>query len=86
MGSFGEKTLQTIRNNFNQLRELKVACAYVTLEERRSYSHKATEENLGGFPCFTLSWHKVINGPLEETHDWERLLKFLRDRISVGNS
>ena len=85
MGSFGEQTLQTIRKNFNRLRELKVACAYVTLEERKSYRHKASEENLG-FPCFTLAWHKVMDGPLEETKDWDRLLVFLRQRVSVGNS
>jgi hypothetical protein len=86
MGSFGKQTLQTIRNNFNRLRELKVACAYVTLEERKSFRYKATEENLGGFPCFTLAWHKVSDGPLEDTQDWDKLLTFLRKRISLGNS
>jgi|SRR5271157_487256 len=86
MGSFGEQTLQTIRKNFNQLRELKVACAYLTLEERKSFRYKATEENLGGFPCFTLAWHKVMDGPLEDTHDWDRLLTFIRKCISAGNS
>jgi len=88
MGSFGEETLQTIRKNFNQLRELKVSCAYVTLEERQSYRHKATQENLGGFPCFTLVWHKGRggDGPVEETQDWDRLLAFLRHCISVRNS
>ena len=86
MGSFGEQTLQTIRKNFNQLRDLKVPCAYVTLEERHSYRHRATEENLGGFPCFTLAWHKVTDGPLEETQDWDRLLAFIRNCISVGKN
>jgi hypothetical protein len=85
MGSFGDKTLQTIRKNFKQLRELKVACAYVTLEERKSYRYAASAENLG-FPCFTLAWHKAMDGPLEDTQDWERLLTFLRERVSVGNS
>jgi hypothetical protein len=86
MGSFGEQTLQTIRNNFNRLRELGVACAYVTLEEHKSFRHKATEENLGGFPCFTLAWHTVMDGPVEDTQDWDRLLTFLRNCIAVGNS
>ncbi len=85
MGSFGEKTLLTIRNNFNRFRELKVACAYVTLEERKSYRYRATEENLGGFPCFTLAWHKVMDGPVEDTHDWDKLLTFLRNCIAAGN-
>ena len=76
MGSFGEKILETIRKNFNQLRDLKVP-----------YRHKATEENLGG-PCFTLVWHwgSGGNGPVEETQDWDRLLAFLRRCISVRNN
>jgi hypothetical protein len=84
MGSFGDKTLQTIRNNFTQLRERGVLCAYVTLEERKTYRYKATEENLGGFPCFTLVWHKGKggDGPVEETQDWDRLLVFLRQCMS----
>ena len=86
MGSFGEQTLQTIRTTFNQLRRLNVVCAYVTLEERQSFCHKATEENLGGFPCFTLAWHKDIDGPLEDTHHWEELLAFIRKSISARNS
>jgi|SRR5271157_66084 len=86
MGLFGEQTLQTIQKNFNQLRGLKVACAYVTLEDRKSYRYKATEENLGGFPCFTLAWHKVTDGPVEDTHDWDRLLTFIRKCISAGSS
>ena len=83
MGSFGEQTLETIRRNFNQLRDLKVACAYVTLEERKSFRHKATEENIVGFPCFTLAWHTVMDGPLEDTQDWNRLLTFIKSCFSV---
>jgi hypothetical protein len=82
MGSFGEKTLETIRANFTKLRDLKVCCAYVTVEERDSYRHKATEENLGGFPCFTLAWHKVSDGPLQDKQDWDRFLAFLRGCIA----
>ena len=86
MGAFGEQMLNTIRRNFNMLRELKVKCAYVTLEERKTYRHKATEENIGGFPCFTLAWHTVMNGLLEDTKDWDRLLTFLRQCLSVENN
>jgi hypothetical protein len=84
MGSFGEQTLQIIRKNFDQLRQLEITCAYVTLEERDSYRYKATEENLGGFPCFTFAWHKVTDGPVEDTHNWDMLLTFIRKCISVG--
>lgn len=81
MGAFGAKTLQTIRDNFTRLRGIGVACAYVTLEEAKTYRYRATEENIGGFPCFTLTWHRVTNGPLEDTRDWERLLAFIRNCV-----
>lgn len=84
-GSFGEQTLQTIRNNFNLLHQLKVKCAYVTLEERKSYRYAASEENLG-FPCFTLAWHKDTDADVETTGHWEKLLAFLRECMSVGKN
>jgi len=85
MGSFGIETLQKIRDNFNRLRNIGVPCAYVTLEERKTFRHKATEENIGGFPCFTLAWHRVLDGPLEDTGDWERLLEFIRGCVASGD-
>jgi hypothetical protein len=35
--SFGESTLKKVRHDFGRLREANIRCAYVTLEERRSY-------------------------------------------------
>lgn len=81
LGIFGPQILQTIRRNFSKLRDIGVPCAYVTLEERKSYRDKATQENIGGFPCFTLAWHRVLNGSLEDTQDWERLLAFVRSSL-----
>ena len=86
MGVFGMKSLQTIRENFNRLRDIDIPCAYVTLEERKTFLHKATVENIGGFPCFTLAWHKIMDGSLEDTGDWERLLRFIRDCVSKRDS
>jgi hypothetical protein len=80
-GSFGEPTLLAIRNNFIRLRALKVKCAYVAIEERKTYCWKATKQNIGGFPCFTLCWHK--GETLIETQDWTRLLAFLRKCASA---
>jgi hypothetical protein len=77
-GSFGEQTLQTVRNNFTLLSERKVTYAYVTLEERKNYRWAASEKNLG-FRCFTFAWHKATHGPLETTEDWASLVKFLRE-------
>jgi len=85
-GSFGERTLQAIHSNFEELGKFNVKCAYVTLEERKSYRHKATKENLGGHECFTLAWHKASDGPVEDTNDWNRLLTFIRSRISAANT
>jgi hypothetical protein len=76
-GLYGERSLAAVRENFKALGAHGVACAYVTLGERQSYCYKATEENLGGIPCFTLCWTRG-DGPLQETHDWDRLLKFLQ--------
>lgn len=82
MGSFGKDTLLGIKKNFNLLRALNVKCAYVTIEERETFCWKATEENIGGFPCFTLCWHKGEE-ILIETKDWNRLLTFLRSCAST---
>ena len=76
-GSFGEKTLEKVRKNFGELRKFKISCAYVTLEERKTYRWAASEQNLG-FPCFTLAWHKVTHGPLEATEEWGGFLNFVR--------
>lgn len=76
-GTFGKQSLRTIRTNFKQLRKLRVKCAYITLEERKTYRHKATTKNIGGFPCFTLAWHRGAD-ELVGTRDWGRLLTFLR--------
>ncbi len=81
-GTFGKQSLRTIRKNFRQLSKHRVKCAYVTLEERKTYRHKATKENIGGFPCFTLAWHKGED-VLMETRDWDRLLAFLRRCVSA---
>jgi hypothetical protein len=64
------------------LRKHKIKCAYVTLEERKTYRHKATKKNIGGFPCFTLAWHKGEE-KLTETRHWEKLLTFLRQHLSA---
>ena len=76
-GSFGRGTLEKIRRDFGLFREAGVCCAYVTLEERRSYRWAASAERLG-YPCFTLAWHKVTGGPIETTEDWAALVEFLR--------
>ena len=79
-GIFGEQSLQKIRNNFNHLHDLGIACAYVTLEERTTYRYRATKDNLG-FPCFTLAWYSRENGPIEDRGEWDKLLAFIHERL-----
>ena len=85
-GSFGGQGLQTIRELFGQLRCLKVACAYVSLEDRKNYRHRPTYKNLGRHQCYTLAWHDDTDGPFKDTRHWERFLAFIRMRMSVRHS
>jgi hypothetical protein len=82
-GSFGGQGLQTIRELFGQLRRLKVACTYVSLEDRKNYRHRPTYKNLGRYKCYTLAWHDDADGPFKDTRHWEGHLTFIRKRTSV---
>lgn len=79
-GLHGKEDAPRIAYNFARAKALGVSCAYVTLGERKSYRHKACEENLG-FPIFTISWHTA--NTLTDTGDWGRLLTFLRGQLSA---
>jgi hypothetical protein len=81
-GTFGENSLAKIRRDFGHFREAGISCAYVTLEERRSYRWAASTEVLG-FSCFTLAWHAFTGGPIEPTEAWVELVKFLRKCIEA---
>jgi hypothetical protein len=77
-GLHSQEDVPRMSQNFEHAKALGVSCAYVTIGERKSYRYRATPENLL-FPAFTLLWH----GPIpEDTHDWERLVHFLRAQIS----
>jgi hypothetical protein len=76
-GSFGSDAVEKIRNDFSRCREVGIACAYVTFEERRRHPWAASAERLGA-PCFTLAWHRTSGGPIEATQEWADLLKFLQ--------
>lgn len=81
-GLHGKADAPRIAYNFERARALGVSCAYVTLGERKSYLHKASEENLN-FPIFTITWHTA--NTLTDTGDWGRLLTFLRERLSAAS-
>ncbi len=82
-GSFGEKTIETVRNNFIKVRKLNpnIYCAYVTLSERKSFKKKVTSTNLGHHAsAFTLTWYSGSgkNSAPTSTGDWEKLVGKLR--------
>ncbi|MBI4178422.1 hypothetical protein HY522_03230 [bacterium] len=77
-GSFGESTLSKIRQDFSRFQENGLPYAYVTLEERRGYRWALTTDRMG-FPCFTLAWHSVMNGPVDPTEEWLAFIRFLRE-------
>jgi hypothetical protein len=79
-GLHGKEDAPRIAYNFERAKAVGVSCAYVTLGERKSYVHRATEENLN-FPIFTITWH--TSNTLTDTGDWGRLLAFLRGRLST---
>jgi hypothetical protein len=79
-GLHGKEDAPRIAYNFERAKALGVSCAYVTLGERESYRHKASEENLN-FPIFTITWH--TSNTQTDTGDWGRLLTFLRGRLSA---
>jgi hypothetical protein len=79
-GLHGQEDAPRMAQNFERAKSLGVACAYVTLGERKNYRHRSTEENLN-FPIFTFTWHTA--NTLADTGDWGRLVAFLRERLSV---
>ena len=85
-GLIGKESLAAIRHNFRLLAAQGVCCAYVTLEERKTYRYKATPENLGVPGCFTLHWHQKETGTerFRTTKDWARLIRFLRKKLSAA--
>jgi hypothetical protein len=82
-GLHGKEDAPRIAYNFERAKALGVSCAYVTFGERKSYRHKASEENLS-FPSFTITWHTA--NTQTDTGDWGRLLTFLRGRLSAASA
>lgn len=76
-GTFGEKTVEGIRNNFATIHKYneKIHCWYVTLLERKGYKWAITKDTLG-FSSYTLFWHSGSgkNYKVEPTGDWARLI------------
>lgn len=76
-GSFGDRTIATIKKNFLTINQhhAKIRCFYVTLTERKGFKWAISEQNIG-YPAYTLFWHwgSGRNRKLESTGDWEKLI------------
>lgn len=76
-GTFGEKTVEGIRRNFETIQKYnkKIHCWYVTLLERKGYKWAITKNTLS-FSSYTLFWYSGSgrNHKVEPTGDWARLI------------
>lgn len=77
-GLHSQEDVPRMTRNFERAKSLGVSCIYVTIGERETYRYRATSEGLK-FPVFTLMWHRAE--PVD-TRDWEKLVSFLKTRIS----
>jgi hypothetical protein len=80
-GTFGANDVKKIKKDFRMVRRVAriIRCAYITLEERETYRHRATDGNIGS-PCYSLFWHSGSRNVIKEkTGDWNRFLAFLRE-------
>ena len=79
-GSFGEPTLNSIRENFSMITNANpmIYCIYVTLAERHGYNWAVTKENIK-YPAYTLFWQK--GKVYSSSGDWENLIADIRTLI-----
>jgi hypothetical protein len=86
LGSFGQPAVDAVKDNFRRVRKLRkgIQCAYVTLEERKSYKYRPTRGKIG-FPCYTLFWHSGGQAQHKTpTRDWSKLVAFLETAARTG--
>lgn len=76
-GSFGQKTIDTIRQNREYILKAnrKIKYCYLTLAERKGFKWAISKAN-SGCESYTLFWHRVSgsNRVDESTGDWSRFL------------
>jgi hypothetical protein len=82
-GSFGSKTIEKVRNDFQAVRQLvsDIFCAYVTLYERKTFSYIVTKENVNG-NVYTLFWRGTSKRQPESTGDYTLLINDLQAEIA----
>ena len=84
-GSYGEASLQKIREVFSSIKKANkdIKCFYVPVSENMNYKYRITKEKLG-YECFELLTREsslesaLKRGRIRTTGDWNRLLSKLR--------
>ena len=80
-GSFGDKTIQSIKQNSAAIKQAnnKIRCCYLTLSERKGYKWAISEAN-SGCESYTLFWHSGsgANRVDQPTGDWSRFLRNMK--------
>jgi len=77
LGSFGQPTIDKVRNDFRAVRQAnpRATCAYVTVTEGKRYRYKVTAENVEA-NAYTLVWTtgSGTKRVYEPTGDWAKLV------------
>lgn len=79
LGSFGQKTIVTVQNLFNSIKEIAphALCCYLTVLERHNFRQSVNPENLG-YPAYTLFNYKGDNiHKRHSTTQWNDFIKRL---------
>ena len=80
-GSFGDKTIETVRRTFKRITETgqSIRCCYLTLAERKGFKWAVTSVNCGG-NAYTLFWYNGSGQNLrhESTGHWDRFLEDMK--------
>ena len=76
-GSFGDKTIQTLKNNSDAIRKAngRIKCCYITLSERKGYKWAISDGN-SACETYTLFWYSGSGAKRNDlpTGDWNRFL------------
>jgi hypothetical protein len=81
-GSFGDKTINTIKNNYHKIMKCnpKISCIYVTIHERDNFRWRITEENTDFLP-YTLFWYSSSGKNKKSSGDWNKLIDKINDNL-----
>lgn len=87
-GSYGKESIKHVRRTFENVKKVnpKIICIYLTIYENQNYKYRITKYNVKGevfelFKLFTSMDSAIKRGIFHSSGDWNRLIKFLRQKI-----